>query len=36
VLVQLKTVGKRTLGEAIVDGWLTCAPPDLADQYLKP
>jgi hypothetical protein len=36
VLVQLKTVGKRALREAIVDGWLTCAPPDLADQYLKP
>ena len=36
VLVQLKTVGKRALREAIVDGWLACAPPDLADQYLNP
>jgi hypothetical protein len=36
VLVQLKTVAKRALREAIVDGWLACAPPDLADQYLKP
>ncbi len=36
VLVQLKTVGKRALREAIVDGWLACAPRNLADQYLKP
>ena len=35
VLIQLKTVGKRALREAITDGWLACAPPTLADQYLK-
>src|SRR2546428_8568308 len=35
VLIQLKTVGKRALREAVIDGWLTCAPPGLADQYLK-
>jgi len=34
VLVQLKTVTKRALREAIVDGWLACAPPNLADHYL--
>ncbi len=34
VLVQLKTVTKRALREAIVDGWLACAPPNLADDYL--
>src|SRR4051812_27243436 len=33
VLVELKKVGKRALREAIVDGWLACAPPKLADQF---
>jgi hypothetical protein len=36
VLIQLKTVGKRALREAMTDGWLACAPPRLANQYLKP
>ena len=35
VLIQLKTVGKRALREAITDAWLACAPPALADDYLK-
>jgi hypothetical protein len=35
VLIQLKTVTKRALREAIVDGWLACAPPKLADEYVK-
>jgi hypothetical protein len=35
VLIQLKTVTKRALQEAITDGWLACAPPTLADQYLR-
>ena len=30
VLIQLKTVGKRDLREAIIDGWSACAPPRLA------
>lgn len=34
VLVQLKAVGKRALREAIVDGWLACAPDRLAEAYL--
>ena len=34
VLIQLKTVGKRVLRETILDGWLACAPPTLADEYL--
>ncbi|HST48948.1 MmcQ/YjbR family DNA-binding protein [Jatrophihabitans sp.] len=34
VLVQLEEVETSTLGEAIVDGWLACAPPKLARQYL--
>jgi hypothetical protein len=35
VLIQLKTVTRKALKEAIVDGWLACAPAKLADQYLK-
>jgi hypothetical protein len=34
VLIQLKVVGKRALREAIVDGWLACAPPATADAYI--
>jgi hypothetical protein len=34
VLVELEAVGKRVFREALVDGWLACAPPDLAEQYL--
>jgi hypothetical protein len=33
VLVQLKTVTKRALREAVVDGWLACAPAELVDEY---
>jgi hypothetical protein len=33
ILIQLRTVTKRTLREAIVDGWLACAPQKLADEY---
>jgi hypothetical protein len=35
VLIQLKTVGKRRLREAITDAWLASAPPKLAEQFLK-
>jgi hypothetical protein len=35
VLIQLKTVTKRPLRDAIVDGWLSCAPANLADDYLR-
>jgi hypothetical protein len=35
VLVQLRVAGKRPLREAIVDAWLACAPPRLADDYLR-
>lgn len=34
VLIQLKAVTKRALREAIVDGWLSCAPHALADAYV--
>lgn len=34
ILIQLKAVTQKALNEAIVDGWLACAPPSLARQYL--
>jgi hypothetical protein len=33
-LVELKAVTRTALREALVDGWLACAPPDLAEAYL--
>ena len=35
VLIQLKSVTKRALRDALVDGWLACAPPKLANAYLN-
>ena len=35
VLIQLKAVTKRALREAILDGWLACAPTKLADEYMQ-
>ncbi len=34
VLIQLDTVQEPALREAIVDGWLACAPRALAQRYL--
>ena len=34
VLIQLKTATKRAVREAILDGWLACAPTKLADEYV--
>jgi len=34
VLIQLRSVTKRALREAILDGWLACAPRRLADAYV--
>ena len=34
VLIQLPLASERALREAITDGWLACAPPKLAQQYL--
>ena len=34
VLVQLDAVDPDTLHETLVDGWLACAPPHLAQQHL--
>ncbi len=35
VLIQLTKVSTKALREAVVDGWLACAPPNLAEQYLQ-
>jgi hypothetical protein len=35
VLIQLKAVTKTALNEAVIDGWLACAPAGLAAEYLK-
>ena len=35
VLIQLRLVAGKALREAITDGWLACAPPTLAEQYLS-
>jgi hypothetical protein len=34
VLIQLSAVARDALADALTDGWLACAPPALADQYL--
>ena len=34
VLIQLRTVSKRALREAVIDGWLACAPRPLGDEYI--
>jgi hypothetical protein len=36
VLIQLREVSGQALREAITDGWLACAPPKVADQYVRP
>jgi hypothetical protein len=35
VLIQLKAATKRAVRDALVDGWLACAPPKLAQEYLS-
>ncbi len=35
VLIQLRTVRKRSLREAVVDAWLATAPASLVDQFLE-
>ena len=34
VLIQLRVVGTRALREALLDGWLSCAPRGLAADYI--
>jgi len=35
VLIQLKVVTKRALREAIIDGWVACAPATVAGEYVN-
>ena len=35
ILIQLTTATKRAVQDAILDGWLACAPPALAEQHLQ-
>ena len=35
LLIQLPDITGAALREAITDAWLACAPPRLADAYLK-
>jgi hypothetical protein len=35
VLIQLRQVSAKALRDAITDGWLACAPPDLASRHLS-
>jgi hypothetical protein len=35
VLIQLPAVARKPLREAIVDGWLACAPARLTEGFLK-
>ncbi len=34
ILIQLRVAPKRAAREAILDGWLACAPRALADDYI--
>lgn len=34
ILVQLKKVSAKAMREALLDGWLACAPRQLADAYI--
>ena len=34
VLIHLNKATKKAVREAILDAWLACAPPKLADDYL--
>jgi hypothetical protein len=36
VLIALRKVSKKALREAVLDGWLACAPPDLVEEHLEP
>ena len=35
VLIQLKKATKKAVKEAILDGWLACAPSRLTEQHLR-
>ena len=35
VLIHLRTVTEGVLQEAVIDGWLACAPATLAAEYVE-
>ena len=35
VLIHLRKASGESLREIILDGWLVCAPPELAQEYLQ-
>jgi len=35
LLIQLRTVTMRVLREALLDGWLACAAPQLAEAHVR-
>jgi len=35
VLIRLTAIDRRELREVLLDGWLACAPPALAEAHLK-
>lgn len=35
ILIQLKAANKKPLREALIDGWLACAPTKLADEFIR-
>jgi len=35
VLIQLRKATKKALRDAIVDGWLACAPTHLAAEFVR-
>ena len=35
ILIQLKVATKRPVRDALIDGWLSCAPAALADEFLR-
>ena len=34
ILIQLRKVSRSALREALIDGWLACAPPKLASDFI--
>jgi hypothetical protein len=36
VLIELSRVTQKALRDALLDGWLACAPQRLTDAYLQP
>jgi hypothetical protein len=35
VLIELPKVSAAALSEAVADGWLACAPPALAEEFVR-